>query len=84
MNGRSSSVLFKHKQLDHVIEVIRRIRIEGGMEIFGKVKDALTRQADEAARINGINKSELSNSITVFNHPNITRVTVERKKRNFR
>ena len=60
MNGRSSSVLFKHKQLDHVIEEIRRIIIEGGMEIVGKFKDALTRQAGEAARLNGRNKSELT------------------------
>ena len=74
-NKRPHSVLYKHKMVDHADE-----EISFGMELTGKFKDALTRQADEAIRINARNKVELMNSKSEFNHPPIARVTVEKRK----
>ena len=52
------------------------------MEIVKTFKDALTRQAHEAVRINNLEKTEVLNSKTEFNHPRIARITVERKNEN--
>ena len=75
-NGREDSALFKHKQNDHMEEdMIFK------MEITKKYRDPLTRQANEAVRISGRKKSEILNSKNEFNHPPITRITVERNKK---
>ena len=71
---RSSSVLYKHKEIEHKDEMMK-IK----MQITKKFKDPLTRQANEGVRINNRNKNELLNSKTEFNHPPIPRITVERK-----
>ena len=76
LTKNSHSALYKHKLSDHPNE-----EITVGMELTGKFKDALTRQADEAVRIYSRNKSELLNSKSEFNHPPIARVTVEKKKK---
>ena len=58
------SVLFKHKMAAHQHEqVIFR------MDITGKFKDALTRQANESVRISSRPSHELLNSKSEFNHP---------------
>ena len=77
-NQRSNSVLLKHKLNEHQQE---EMRIK--MKITRKFKDPLTRQANEAVRINqrNNNKGELLNSKSEFNHPPLGRVVVE--KRNF-
>ena len=49
--------------------------------ITQRFKDPLTRQANEAVRITNRNKIELLNSKNEFNHPPITRITVERNKK---
>ena len=49
------------------------------MEITKKFKDPLTRQANEAVRINNRGKSELLNSKSEFNHPPTVRISVERR-----
>ena len=49
------------------------------MEITGKFKDALTRQANEAVRIYSRPAQESMNSKSEFNHPPLARVVVERK-----
>ena len=51
------------------------------MEITGKYKDALTRQANEAVRINSRPGQELLNSKSEFNHPPLARVVVEKKNK---
>ena len=56
-NKKSSSVLHKHKTLDHVDE-----NVEFGLEITGIFKDALTRQANESVRIYKRQNSEVLNS----------------------
>ena len=71
---KSSSVLYKHKVLEHKDE---EMRIK--MQITKKFRDPLTRQANEGVRINSRCKNELLNSKTEFNHPPIPRITVERK-----
>ena len=50
------------------------------MEITNKFRDPLTRQANEAVRISSRRKNEILNSKNEFNHPPITRITVERNK----
>ena len=45
-NKQPDSVLHKHKMLEHLNE-----EVEYGLEITGKFKDALSRQANEAVRI---------------------------------
>jgi hypothetical protein len=75
-NGREDSALFKHKQNDHKEE-----DMTFKMEITNKFRDPLTRQADEAVRISGRKKSEILNSKNEFNHPPITRITVERNRK---
>ena len=76
INKRPHSVFYKHKLVDHADE-----EITIGMELTGKFKDALTRQSDEAIRINARSKLELMNSKAEFNHPPIARVTVEKRKK---
>ena len=49
-------------------------------EITGKYKDALSRQANEAVRINSRPNSELLNSKSEFNHPPVARIMVEKSK----
>ena len=48
------------------------------MEITGTFKDALSRQAEEAVRIQARNPSESMNSKSQFNHPPIARIVVEK------
>ena len=76
-NERPKSVLLKHKLKEHQDE---EMKIK--MKITGKFKDPLTRQANEAVRINQRNKNigELLNSKSEFNHPPLGRVTVEKRK----
>ena len=77
-SGRADSALYKHKQNDHKEE-----EMKFRMEITNKFRDPLTRQANEAVRISSRRKNEILNSKNEFNHPPITRITVERnKKRN--
>ena len=77
-NKNESNKLYKHKILEHPEED----NIEFKMEIIGLFKDALTRQANEAVRIKNCEKSEILNSKSQFNHPPITRIVVDRKKKN--
>ena len=51
------------------------------MEITKKFKDALSRQANEAVRIFSRPDNELLNSKSEFNHPPLSRVVVQRKKK---
>ena len=69
-----ASVLYKHKEAEHKNE-----NIKFKMEITRKFQDALSRQANEAVRIDTRPNSELLNSKCEFNHPPVARVTVERK-----
>ena len=68
------SPLFKHIQSEH-----RHENVKFKMEITGKFKDALSRQANEAVRISNRLGSQLLNSKSEFNHPPLARVVVERK-----
>ena len=70
------SVLYKHKLADHNEEEI----IEFEIEVTGKFKDALTRQANEAVRINSRKGTEILPSKCEFNPPPLVRVVVEKKK----
>ena len=74
---RPKSVLLKDKLNEHKEEEMR-IR----MEITRKFKDPLTRQANEAVRINSRSKNpgELLNSKSEFNHPPLARVVVGKRK----
>ena len=69
LSKKSHSVLYKHKLTDHADEEITVV-----MELTGKFKNALTRQADAAVRINARNKIEIMNSKSDFNHPPVARV----------
>ena len=75
-NERPSGVLFKHKENTHKTEEMK-IR----MEITKKFRDPLTRQANEAVRIEyrSKNQFELLNSKSEFNHPQISRIVVEKR-----
>ena len=75
-NQKLSSVLHKHKTLDHIDE-----EVKFGLEITGMFKDALTRQANESVRIYKRQNFELLNSKSEFNHPPTARVMVEKKKK---
>ena len=70
--------MFKHKQNEHQNEEMKI-----SMKIIQKFKDPLTREANEAVRINNRSKKkyELLNSKNEFHHPPIARIVVE--KRNF-
>ena len=71
---KKKSVLYKHKLKNHLNE-----NVKFKMEITGKFKDALTRQANEAVRISSRPAQESMNSKSEFNHPPLARVVVERK-----
>ena len=73
---KADSVLYKHQMSEHKNEDVKF-----KFEITQKFKDALTRQANEAVRINSRKNSELMNSKSEFNHPPVARVMVERKKK---
>ena len=73
-NKKKDSPLYKHKIVEHENE---EAKFE--MEITGKFRDALTRQANEAVRIYARPKTESLNSKNDFNHPPTTRVVVEKK-----
>ena len=75
-NKKSSSVLHKHKTLDHIDE-----DVEFGLEVTGMYKDALTRQANESVRIYKRQNSKSLNSKSEFNHPPTARVMIEKKKK---
>ena len=75
-NKTKNSVLYKHKMTDHKYE-----NVKFRMEITNKFTDALTRQANEAVRISARSSQELLNSKSEFNHPPLSRVVVERRKR---
>ena len=75
-NKSEKSVLFKHKMAVHQHE-----EVKFKMEITGKFKDALSRQANEAIRISMRPNHELLNSKSEFNHPPTARVVVERKNK---
>ena len=51
------------------------------MEITGKFKDALTRQANEAVRIASRPEHELLNSKSEFNQPPLARVVIDRENK---
>ena len=73
---KSDSVLYKHKLSEHKDE-----EVEFKMEITGTFKDALSRQAEEAVRIQSRKPSEIMNSKSEFNHPPIARIIVEKRKK---
>ena len=51
------------------------------MEITQKFKDAMTRQANEAVRIFSRPSHEILNSKSEFNHPPLSRVVIDKKKK---
>ena len=69
------NVIFKHKQSDHPYEAT-----DIKMVITGKFRDALTRQCNEAVRIQRRPNKSLLNSKSEMNHPPLSRITVEEKK----
>ena len=73
---QEKSALYKHVKNVHNDE-----EVKFRMEITKKFKDALTRQADEAVRIFTQPGHQLLNSKSEFNHPPLSRVVVEKKKR---
>ena len=50
------------------------------MVITGKFRDALTRQSNEAVRIQRRQNKTLLNSKSEMNHPPLARITVEKKQ----
>ena len=50
------------------------------MVITGKFRDALTRQSNEAVRIQRRANKTLLNSKSEMNHPPLARITVEKKQ----
>ena len=77
-NKNEANMLYKHRVLEHPEEE----NIQFKMEITGLYKDALTRQANEAVRIKNCEKSEILNSKSQFNHPPISRIVVDKTKKN--
>ena len=75
LKEKPDNVFFKHKKMEHLNE---NMKIK--MEITQPFRDALTRQANEAVRIDNRSKNgnkEILNSKSQFNHPPIARLTVE-------
>jgi hypothetical protein len=68
------SVLYKHKIAEHANE-----EVKFKFEVTKRFKDALTRQANEAVRIDSRKNEELLNSKSEFNHAPVARIMVERK-----
>ena len=76
LKNKPDNVFYKHKQMEHLNE---SMNIK--MEITKPFKDALSRQANEAVRIcvrSNDKKKETLNSKSQFNHPPISRLTIER------
>ena len=73
---KEKSVLYKHKMLDHKNE-----EPQFEMEITGIFRDALTRQANEAVRIQKTKPSETLNSKCEFNSAPVARITDEKQKK---
>ena len=69
-----NSALVKHAKSEH-----RNEGVKFKMEITGKFKDALSRQANEAVRIYNRSSAQLLNSKAEFNHPPLARVVVEKR-----
>ena len=69
------NVLFKHKESNHKYE-----KMEMKMIIKGTFQDALTRQSNEAVRIQKRENQTLLNSKSEMNHPPLARITVEKKQ----
>ena len=78
-NKKADSVLYKHKMLEHINE-----DVEFGLEITGKFRDALTRQANESVRIYNRKGTEILNSKSEFIHPPTARVVVEKRKNDYK
>ena len=76
-NKASDSLLYNHKVLEHEEE-----DVEFAMEITGVLKDAFTRQAEEAVRIKTRNNEELLNSKSELNHQPMARIVVQKQKNN--
>ena len=68
-----NSALYKHKILEHPKE-----NVQYRMKITGIFKDALTRQANEAVRIQQRKPLETLNSKCEFNSAPVARITVEK------
>ena len=69
------NVIFKHQQSDHPNEMM-----EMKMVITGKFRDALTRQSNEAVRIQRRPNKTLLNSKSEMNHHPLAQITVEKKQ----
>ena len=74
-NRDPKNVIFKHKQADHKNE-----EMVMKMVVTNSFKDALTRQSNEAVRINRRQNDTLLNSKGEMNHPPVARITVEKKQ----
>ena len=74
-NKDPKNVIFKHKQSDHKNE-----EMVMKMTVRNSFKDALTRQSNEAVRINRRENKTLLNSKCEMNHPPVARITVEKKQ----
>ena len=74
-NMDPQNVIFKHKMKEHEFE-----SMEMKMVITGTFQDALTRQSNEAVRINSRDQKTLLNSKNEMNHPPLARVTIEKKQ----
>ena len=72
-NQKLKSPLVKHKILEHPTEDIKV-----KMEITKPFKDALTRQSNEAVRIENRKGDQLLNSKSEFHHPPTARISVEK------
>ena len=71
---RSKSVLIKHKKLEHPNEDITI-----SMKITRPFKDALSRQSNEAIRIENRKLEELLNSKSEMNNPKIASIGVQNR-----
>ena len=72
----NSNALYKHLVLKHPGQ-----NAKFRVEILKKFMDPLSRQVDEGIRIVKVNPSLILNSKSEFNHPPITRIKIDRRKR---
>lgn len=72
----NSNALYKHLVLKHPGQ-----NAKFRVEILKKFMDPLSRQVDEGIRIVKVNPSLILNSKSEFNHPPITRIRIDRRKR---
>ena len=72
----NSNALYKHLVLKHPSQ-----NAKFRVEILKKFMDPLSRQVDEGIRIVKVNPSLILNSKSEFNHPPITRIKIDRRKR---